>query len=223
MRSLLYATTGREELALACARLREYYTATRERRIKKQIRLLSFVCLILFGWVAASALEKVSDTSFPGDFRDQAPSTEPLVIGRNYRETLRDTRATYVTYCGTVPSKSQLPAENPYSLGDMYIALDTGRGWLWTVPPWSRETSWVELASPLGTMPEGRLQVDHRYIATLPDNRSGVVRYKGAITSRTALPQTGNTLGDMWSDIQSGACWIWTIPLGQSIPKWIDP
>jgi hypothetical protein len=223
MRSSLYATST-EELAIASTRFHEYCATTQARRIKKQIRLLSLTGLMAFGWVIASAGLHWHETfaPFPSAFQMSAP--EPLVIGRDYLEDLPGGTQAYGVYFGTVPSAAELPHLPQNSIGDLYIAADTYYGWLWTVAPGSSAAAWIgPLKWRLGTMPNGRLLVGHTYPLMLPDGRSGITRYLGALTSRAALPQTGNTLGDMWSDIQSGVCWIWTIPLGATHPTWIDP
>jgi len=106
----------------------------------------------------------------------------------------------------------------------MYIAADSGAGWIWTVAPWSSEPAWRgPLEGPLGTMPDGPLQIGRCYPLRLPDGRAGVVHYRGAVGNRAELPSRGNKLGDMWNDIERGTCWIRTIPIGASGPTWIDP
>jgi hypothetical protein len=224
MRSSLYATST-EELAIASTRLREYCATTRARRIKKQIRLLSFASLMALGWVAAEAGLRWSETfaPFPSAFQMSAP--EPMVIGRHYLEELPGgTTQAYAVYFGTVPSAAELPHLPQNSIGDLYIAADTHYGWLWTVAPGSSDSAWIgPLKGPLSTMPAGPLLVGHTYPLTLPDGRSGVVQYKGAVATGAQLPREGNALGDLWTGIESRACWIWTIPIGATSPQWIDP
>jgi hypothetical protein len=234
MRPLL-ATTSTEELRIACTRLGEYRVASRKCRtspvssvepLQKQVRRLSFACLIAFGClVAESAVERVRESfaPFPSDPANQLTS-EPLKIGRSYIEELPEGKQACAVYFGTVSSASQLPRLSNSSIGDMYVAADTGRGWIWTVAPWSSEPAWRgPLKGSLGTMPDGPLQVGHTYPLRLPDGRSGVVRYKGAVETGDRLPRVGNKLGDLWTGIEIRACWIWTIRIGASSPEWIDP
>jgi hypothetical protein len=226
MRPLLFATTSTEELGAICTRLREYHALTlAKRRRQKQRRLLLFACLILFGLAAASAGLRLHETfaPFPSDPSNQIVP-EPMVIGRDYLEVLPGGRSVYAEFCGTVPSAAQLPHLRNNTVGWFYLAADSGNGWIWQTPAGSSEPAWIgPLTGPLSAMPAGALLVGHTYPMTLPDGRHGVARYLGTVATRAQLPLTLNRLGDMCLNIQSGICFVWTIPIAASSPQWIDP
>jgi hypothetical protein len=71
-----------------------------------------------------------------------------------------------------------------------------------------------------------RMTPGNRYWVDLPDGRRIVVNYRGSVDSYWTLPcqPAGGANNAMYTDLDSGLSWIWTVPAGASnVPQWIDP
>lgn len=118
---------------------------------------------------------------------------------------------------GTVPTYANLPTTGNIQ-GDMWIANDTGTGWIWN------GTTWVDagqIQGPPGAQGEQGVQGEQG-IQGIPGvqgvpgdpgpqgNPGSSINFRGTVANQAALPATGNAQADLFVTSDTGHGWVWT-------------
>lgn len=99
---------------------------------------------------------------------------------------------------GTVPTAADLPSGQKW--GDLWIALDTGHGWVWQYP-----NEWVDVGPIQGAPGQPG--------APGPPGPAGQgLAIKGSVATHSDLPSSGNVYGDLWITLDTSHGWLWESP-----------
>jgi len=99
---------------------------------------------------------------------------------------------------GTVATAADLPSGQRW--GDLWIALDTGHGWVWQYP-----NEWADVG-PIQGAP-GPPGADGA-----PGPPGQGLQIRGHVATAADLPTAGNVYGDLWIALDTGHGWLWESP-----------
>jgi hypothetical protein len=102
------------------------------------------------------------------------------------------------------------PNTVPESLGAIPPAVAPApRAELTKLPP--PKAKLVAMPWPIGS----------KKLITMPYNIQVAATFRGVKSSETALPKSGNRIGDFW--MVGTTPWLWVAAPGTTVPAWVDP